>query len=412
MRLAVFTNQFPAKVSTFFARDMRALIEVGNEIDVFPLYPEDPGLWQFVPEILDESILPRERTHHIDINRHLRIFKPGTLKDLNWPVREMIAICASAVRYGPGPLAKSLYVFPKAVEWAQEHTNDFDHILAYWGNYAATCAYLFHCLIGKRIPLSIFLHAGTDLYRTRIYMKQKLRSVQRIITCLEFNRDFILRHYSETIPSLEDKIHIYYHGLDFSEFLYTPNGRLPRRVLAVGRLSKRKGFEQLLYAVHGLKLRGIDIECELIGDGDQASYLKNLAVELHIADSVIFRGWQKFEEVKTAMSKATILVHPSTGLGDGLPNVIKEAMALGTPVIASDVAGIPEAIGGNCYGLLVPPKDLDALADAIEKLLGDNALRGRLALAARQQAENKFDLWRNGQALANALVSKPKIDRL
>ena len=407
MRLAVFTNQFPAYVCTFFVRDMLALLSAGIDIDIFSIYPQDIELWKFVPREFDENVLPRNHVHHINLNQCSQLLNRGSWDELHLPLRELLSISTSAARFGPGPLAKSLYVFPKAASWALEHTNDFDHILAYWGNYAGTCAYLFHCLIGRRIPFSIFLHAGTDLYRTRIYMKQKLRSAHKVITCLDFNRSFILKQYSETVPSLEDKIHVYHHGLDFSKFHYTPNDRLPRRVLAVGRLSKKKGFDQLLYATHELKLRGIDIELELIGDGDQASNLKNLAVELHIADSVIFRGWQIFEVVRTAMSKATILVHPSTGLGDGLPNVIKEAMALGTPVIATDVAGIPEAIGGNGYGLLIPPKDLDALADAIEKLLRDKALRGRLALTARQQAENKFDLSRNGQALADALDSNP-----
>ena len=65
MRLAVFTNQFPNRVSTFFARDIRGLIESGIDIDVFPLYPLDPALWCYVPEILNETILPRSKCHHL-----------------------------------------------------------------------------------------------------------------------------------------------------------------------------------------------------------------------------------------------------------------------------------------------------------------------------------------------------------
>src|SRR2546430_7501895 len=69
------------------------------------------------------------------------------------------------------------------------------------------------------------------------------------------------------------------------------------------------------------------------------------------------------------MSEATILVHPSDRLGDGLPTVLREAMALGTPVIASRIAGIPEALDDGRCGLLVPSGDLEALADAIARLL-------------------------------------------
>src|SRR5437660_1770577 len=68
MRLAVFTNKFPHRISTFFARDMRALIDAGIELDIFPFYPLEPDLWRYVPDILNEKVLPRTRIHHIDLN--------------------------------------------------------------------------------------------------------------------------------------------------------------------------------------------------------------------------------------------------------------------------------------------------------------------------------------------------------
>jgi glycosyltransferase involved in cell wall biosynthesis len=83
--------------------------------------------------------------------------------------------------------------------------------------------------------------------------------------------------------------------------------------------------------------------------------------------------------------------------------VIKEAMAVGTPVVASEVAGIPELLDNGKNGLLVPPKDVKALANAIKTLLVSNTLRQKYAQAARQYAEQRFDLWRNGQRLAALL---------
>src|SRR5438034_9665161 len=72
LRLAVFTNRFPGKVCTFFARDMRALVEAGVEIDIFPIYPLEPDLLRYVPEILAERHLPRERVHHCSTKLLLR----------------------------------------------------------------------------------------------------------------------------------------------------------------------------------------------------------------------------------------------------------------------------------------------------------------------------------------------------
>jgi glycosyltransferase involved in cell wall biosynthesis len=133
--------------------------------------------------------------------------------------------------------------------------------------------------------------------------------------------------------------------------------------------------------------------------------LKNLAKELLITDKVRFLGWLRPAEVRTAMERATIFIHPSSGLGDAVPTVIKESIALGTPVVASQVAGIPELLNDGKCGILVPPRNPIALADAIQALLRNADLRRRYADAARKYAEEKFDLWRNGKKLIETLNS-------
>jgi glycosyltransferase involved in cell wall biosynthesis len=104
------------------------------------------------------------------------------------------------------------------------------------------------------------------------------------------------------------------------------------------------------------------------------------------------------------MKEAAVLVHPSPQLGDGVPNVIKECMALGTPVIATAVAGMPELLGNGENGMLVPPQDVRALVVAIQKVLSDPDLRKKYSTTARQFAEEHFDLQLNGERLANALL--------
>ena len=80
MRLAVFTNQFPSRVSTFFARDIRSLLKAGIEVEVFPIYPLDAELWAYVPEILNETVFPRDKVHHISIRENL-LPNPFALKE-------------------------------------------------------------------------------------------------------------------------------------------------------------------------------------------------------------------------------------------------------------------------------------------------------------------------------------------
>jgi len=400
VRLAVFTSKYPARVATFFERDMRGLIEAGVEVDVFPIYPLDPAMWRYTLDLLDETVLPRERVHHLSLPQALRGARPWPPQRAATALGDAATVTASALRYGPMAVAKSAYVMPKAWAWAERFPDDFDHVLAYWGNYAASCAYAFHRLTNRRTPLSIWLHAGTDLYSQPVFLKQKLLYADSIVTCCDFNRSFVEEQFPDIAPRVRDKIHVAYHGLALADFPYAPDGRPAARVLAVGRLSREKGFAYLLRAAAELRRRGVPIEVEILGDGPEGPALRALATSLGIGDRVRFGGWVPFRDVHRAMQQATVLVHPSAGLGDGLPNVIREAMALGTPVVASRIAGIPEALDDGRCGILVPTRDVAALAEGLARLLADPTLRRTYADRARRRTEELFDMWRNGTQLA------------
>src|SRR5690349_17884284 len=107
MKLAVFTSTYPARVSSFFERDMRALIEAGVEIDVFAVAPLDPKLWQHSLGILGPEVLPPERIHHLTVGQSLRGATPllGSLPRLFTGVRDAARIIPSAARHGTVTLA-------------------------------------------------------------------------------------------------------------------------------------------------------------------------------------------------------------------------------------------------------------------------------------------------------------------
>lgn len=404
MKLAVFTSKYPARVATFFERDMRGLLDAGVEIDVFAAAPHDASLWRYALDLLGPEHLPRERVHHLSVRDGLAGARPTLRAHTATCARDALAILPAAARYGPVALAKTAYVLPKAWAWAATHGEGYDHVLAYWGNYAGTCAYAFHRLLRRPVPFSIYLHAGTDLYRNPVFLREKLRYADAILTCCEFNRGYLWRLFPDAIRELAPKLHVCHHGLDLADFPFEPDGRPADRIVAVGRLARHKGFDYLVRAAHVLFARGVDVTLDMVGDGEERGALTALAAELGIAERVRFRGWLPFPEARRAMREATVLVHPSEGLGDGLPNVVREAMAVGTPVVASDVAGIPDALCDGC-GVLVPPRNVAALADALARLLTDAEIRGLIAVKARRRAEERYDLWRNGARLAGILES-------
>jgi len=178
--------------------------------------------------------------------------------------------------------------------------------------------------------------------------------------------------------------------------LGVPNGRA---VLgAVGRLSPEKGFDNLIRALPSLLERGLDVELWIAGEGESRRELHRLIDHLGVEKRVKLLG---FREDVTAVYEAVDLVVISSSR-EGLPNVLLEAMAMSTPVVATAVAGIPAVVRDGVNGLLCPPGDVPSLAAAIARLLQDGPLRERLAEAGRRTVEARF-------TFADRLVAEQKI---
>jgi hypothetical protein len=130
VRVAVFTNQFPSRVSTFFARDIAPLLRAGVDIEIFPFYPLDPTLWRYVPDILSKENLSRTKIHHLDLSQVLRSLGRVEFGKFGRFIRDTVALNVSAARFGPEPVIKTMYVALKAWLWAQKIDHQYDYILA------------------------------------------------------------------------------------------------------------------------------------------------------------------------------------------------------------------------------------------------------------------------------------------
>ena len=144
-------------------------------------------------------------------------------------------------------------------------------------------------------------------------------------------------------------------------------------IICVGRLSPEKGQAGLLRAFAKLRAKHPELRLRLVGDGPDRASLEALAKELGLSDAVMFAGRLPEEDTLAEIARADLLVLPS--FMEGLPIVLMEAMAVGVPVIASRVAGIPELVEDDETGLLFTPSNWDELASRIDLLLGDEALR-------------------------------------
>jgi glycosyltransferase involved in cell wall biosynthesis len=167
-----------------------------------------------------------------------------------------------------------------------------------------------------------------------------------------------------------------------------PPGRLV--IGAIGRLSEEKGFDLLIRAVDRLLASGLDVELRIAGEGDQYGRLEELIHTLHREDRTHLLGFQ----ADTLRLLEAMDVFALSSLREGLPNVVLEAMAVGVPVVATRVAGVPRLIAHDTNGLLVDIGDGDQFVSALRQMLSDAELRSRLADAGRRTVEERFDFER------------------
>jgi colanic acid/amylovoran biosynthesis glycosyltransferase len=185
-------------------------------------------------------------------------------------------------------------------------------------------------------------------------------------------------------------------AIDISRFQrrrpYLDKTRGPYRLLSVGRLHWKKGFDYALMAVRQLLDEGHDVYYDILGGGAEEERLRFAVHDLQLAGRVELRGPQSAEEVRNALETADVYVQPS--VSEGLSNATLEAMAMEVPVVSTDVGGMAEAIRDGCEGLLIPPRHPAALAERVALLLRDSERRRGMGLAGRRQVERNFDLTR------------------
>lgn len=193
----------------------------------------------------------------------------------------------------------------------------------------------------------------------------------------------------------ESKIHIIPFGLDLEECSFANSSKSTSLMMA-GRMVEKKGFRYALEAVKTLSEQNINIDLDLYGDGPLEEQLKMLSRKWKIENHVTFHSYTPIEQIKKAYKNHCILLAPSVTAADsdeeGLPNTILEAMASGTLVIASDHAGISEAVIHNETGYLVPEYDVGAIAESIKTVLSCKTKEMNIRQNARALIEKRFEI--------------------
>jgi glycosyltransferase involved in cell wall biosynthesis len=173
------------------------------------------------------------------------------------------------------------------------------------------------------------------------------------------------------------------------------------RIVAVGRLSREKGMDVLLEAFALIRRRLPQATLALVGDGTERPALEQLADRLDLGGSVTLLGFR--DDVPLLLGGFDVFVLPSRT--EGLPMALLEAMAAGLAVVATRVGGVAEAVEDDVTGLLVPPEDPSAIAEAVIALAGDERRRAEFGRAGREEFRRRFEASAMVDAYAALMVT-------
>lgn len=393
MRVCYFVSEYPAVSHTFIRREIEEIER--NGIAVMRV-----SLRRDASKLVDPADLKEKgRTRYI----------------LDGNVTKFVASFAGALTRHPVALAKaglaalkmsrrssrSLFFhvayFIEALvlaRWVLEQ--DAQHIHAHFGTNGAEVAMLCHILTG--VPYSFTIH-GPDEFDKPEYLGLPAKVARAAFVCaISSFTDSQIRRW---IPSRDwAKIKMVRCGLDTDFLNQHPSGAVSKTHLAaVGRLSPQKGHLVLLGALAAIAREGVPFKMTIAGDGPLRSQLERKICELGLENQVELAGWLSNADVQALIHDARALVLPS--FAEGLPVVLMEALALGKPVVATYVAGIPELVTDQACGWLVPAGSIDGLAAAIKQCLtAPDAHVSAMGACGRSRVLAQHDIARECQKLA------------
>ena len=401
IRIAYLVSAYPAVSHTFILREVQRLRRTNFEIYTASINAPDRSGDGLTEEEQSEAAA----TFYIKREGIRGALKAHSTVFLNSP-KAYLAGLWFALRLGGIDLRQLAFAFCYFVEavilghWMQ--SRKLSHLHVHFANAASTVG-----LIASRtfpIRFSMTVHGPDEFYDAPgLRLAEKMAGAAFVRCIGQFARSQLMKLSS---PTEWSKFDIGPLGVDPQLFTPRPFRTYPDRLelLCIGRLVPSKGQYALLAAVERLVKSYPDVRLRFVGDGPDREGLERAIASNGLGRWVTLEGSVNQDRIRDYYRQADIFVLPS--FAEGIPVVLMEAMAMEVPCVSTFVAGIPELIRNEIDGILVPPSDDQALADAIGRLIDDPALRRRLGTAGRSRVIEKYDLDRNIARLADIFTHR------
>ena len=279
------------------------------------------------------------------------------------------------------------------------------HLHNHFANSSCSVAMLASRMSG--IPFSFTLHGPAIFFEPHYWRIGTKMAEARFVACISH----FCRAQAMLFADQADwpKLKIVHCGVEPERYARNEEAPRGKRLLFVGRLDAIKGVPLLLEALAAVRTSHPEAVLTIVGDGPHRRQLEDQTRALGLEAAVTFTGYQAQDAVADLLSKSDMLVLPS--FAEGVPVVLMEGMAAGLPVIASQVAGVPELVEDGVAGYAIPAGDTAALTDRIDRLLSDPALCARMGAAGRARVVAGYDA-RDEAAWLARLVSGSLADQL
>ncbi len=395
MKIAYVTAQTPfGPGEAFILEEMLAVTELGVNLLIIPRNPSKEVFHKEGERLLGNTVwLPL-----LDKRIFFNFLKALLSRPHVWSIIGTIFHRSRTWKIA----VKNLAILPKAVFVADSLRNEgVEHIHAHWGSTAATMAWIISELTG--IPWSITLHRW-DIKENNM-LEEKIRSAKFVRCISENGRDELFNTIGR---KYENRVKVIHMGVRIPDNRLEPKThRDVLRIVTPANLLEVKGHKFLVEACSILIERGVDgFQCVFYGEGPLKDILVDMIKDGNLTEHIKLPGVIPHNELIEMYEnhEIDIVVLPSittvNGEHEGIPVALMEAMAAGVPVISTTTGGIPELLDSGA-GILVPPEDSEALADAIQLLMEDSEMRSKVGAKGREKVEREFAI----SCVAKKLVS-------
>ena len=397
MRLAYLCNLYPAVSHSFVRREIEAVERAGHEVHRFSIRP--------ARDDLKDPSDQREAKHTETVlgQGAFRLALAALVLLLSRPIKTLDAIATARRLSGPGARSRIRHVaYWLEAAWLLRRLDELGirHLHAHFGTNPAAVAAIVRAWGG---PTFSFTAHGPDEFDAPVGLSlgAKVEAATFVAAISSFGRSQLMRWSS---PDQWHRIGIVRCGLDrtFLDAAVEPVAANSTEFVCVARLSAQKGLPLLIAACQRLRANGERFSLTIVGDGEMREELAADVERRNLGDIVTLAGIQTSGEIRELLKRCRAFVLPS--FAEGLPVVIMEALALGRPVIATAVAGIPELVDGAC-GWLIPAGSEEALVGAMTAALHtsveDLSAKG---LVGRQRVLDMHDADRNAAALLERIA--------